>query len=387
MRIDVGVTGGQPNLLGSLTAAARPLPENADWHAFGTSHDPENCGKAWPWQACNTAGPAPDVQLASLCNCDVYIYAPNGGFLTTPPNPVDGITIYTPGPSGVPPFVIIDDNTILIDFDCGGGWGGVVISGIVIGNNAGPIDGTFDNPFPVNVTISDADCEDVPVAPFQLATSKPLNPGVDDVRFKPFLAEYNAASCPGGVAVDWDQLEGRARRGLPVRTSNVLAQALSSSTINGDPNDSPNLPTVANVIAGTAGLVNVVAGLLEEAIDCGLTGEAFIHAPHWTLSHWLTQFAGSIQQVGSAYKIGPHTLVLDQGTTGEAPIGEAAAAVGQAWIYISGPIEYATGSTQVLTDTTRGVTVRENTANVMVAQLAIYRFDPCCVFAALAEVC
>ena len=41
----------------------------------------------------------------------------------------------------------------------------------------------------------------------------------------------------------------------------------------------------------------------------------------------------------------------------------------------------------MLEDATRGVTTRENRANVIAAQLAIYRFDPCCVFAALVQVC
>src|SRR3990172_2145394 len=70
MRIDVGVTGGSPNLLGILTAAARPLPENADWHAFGTSHIVENCGLPWVWQKCTVADNVNEVQALLIENAD-----------------------------------------------------------------------------------------------------------------------------------------------------------------------------------------------------------------------------------------------------------------------------------------------------------------------------
>lgn len=275
-RLNVAVTGGAPNLLGSFTAAARPLPGDADWTAFGVSHTPENCGHPWLWQKCSTTELDP----------------------------------------------------------------------------------------------------------------KPLNEVVEDVTFQPFLVEYNAASCPGGIPGDWDQLPERARRGLALRLSKGIAEAFSSSTIHGDPNDSPNLPSTATDITpggGPSSLVNTIAGLLEEAEACGLNGEIYIHAPGWTLPHFLQNTL--ITQVGNAWKMGPHTVILDQGYTNEAPVGSPAAVAGQAWIYVSGPFEYATGSLEVFEDTTRGVDVRLNQANVIAGQLAIYRFDPCCVFAALAQVC
>lgn len=276
-RIDIGVTGGQPNLLGSLTAAARPLPDNIDWQAFGVDFTPENCGFAWPWQQCTVA--------------------------------------------------------------------------------------TDEDP-------------------------KPLNEGATPVTFKPFLAEYNAASCPGGIANNWAELADRAKRGLSVRTSRVLAQALSSSSPDGSANESPNLPTLATDITpllGPGELVCTLAGLLQDSVACGLNGEVFIHAPHWTLPTFLSDTL--ITQIGNVYKLGPHTVVFDQGYSNEAPTASPAAIAGQAWIYVTGPIEYAASSVQVLDDTTRGVTVRENRANVIAAQQAIYRFDPCCVYAALVQVC
>ncbi len=283
-RLDTAVTGGAPNLLGSLTAAARPLPEDADWQAYGISHTPENCGIAWPWQAC------------------------------TDPDEIE----------------------------------------------------------------------------------KPLNDAADPVEFRPFLIEFNSQAC--GMA-EFTRLEARAKRGLAFRSSYVVAQMLTSGSVYGDPNDSPNLPNAAHNITpggGPSNLRNTVAGLLEDAMQCGVTGEAFIHAPAWTLPHWLN--ARLITQVGAVWKMGPHTVVLDQGfanepTTGVADVADPDDAVqgdsageGQAWIYLSGPVEFALSSIEAIGDTTRGVTPLENRANVIAVQQGIYRFDPCCVFAALSEV-
>jgi len=283
-RLDIGVTGAAPNLLGSLTAAARPLPENAEWMAFGVSHTPEHCGKPWVWQECTEA--------------------------------------------------------------------------------------TDEDP-------------------------KPLNEAESPASFRPFMVEYNAQSC-SGIPGDWHELEARARRGLAGRVSNGIARAISSASPDGQQNQSPNLPDAAVDITGVApaGLANTIAGLLQDSFDCGATGEQWIWLPAWVLPHLLE--AQLVTQVGNVYKLGPHTVILDQGFTGAPPTGVGSdpdvpaspdAATGQAWVYVSGPVEFATGPTTILDDTTRGVSPRLNRANVIAGQLAIYRFDPCCVFAALAAVC
>lgn len=272
-RIDTGVTGGAPNLLGSLTAAARPLPEDADWQAFGVSHVPENCGAAWPWQHCT-----------------------------------DGV-----------------------------------------------------------------------------ANDKPLNPAVPPASFEPFLAEYNA-QCEG-MAFDLDGLVRKAENGLKVRSSFVLAQVLSSSTPDGQPNANPNLPELAQPVSSSPeNLACAVAALIDAATISGVVGELFFHAPAWTLPMWLKD--GLIEAVGNVYKMGPHTVVLDQGYIGEEPTGEAASSAPEsAWVYVTGPVEYAAGPVQTMADTTRGMEVRQNVANAIAAQLMIYRFDPCGVHAALVPVC
>jgi hypothetical protein len=274
-KVDTGVTGGTPNLLGSFTAAARPLPENTDWQAFGTSHVPENCGDAWVWQPCAS----------------------------------------------------------------------------------------------------------------EVVAEKPLNPGVDAVAFKPFMVEFNAASCDG-IPADHADLEARARRGLAVRVGHAIDRALSSSLPDGSPNESPNLPESADdetPVAGPGGIICTIGGLIQEAYDCGATGELFIHVPAWTLAAFLK--LNALTQVGTVYKFGPHTVIFDAGYSNEGPTGSPAAGPGEAWMYVTGPFEYATGPIKILDDTTGGVSPRLNRANIIAAQLAIYRFDPCCVKAARITVC
>ena len=222
----------------------------------------------------------------------------------------------------------------------------------------------------------------------ETVAAKPLNDGVDAVRFQPFLVEANAAACPGGIQRDSGVLAERASRILKWNASRQIGLAFSSATPDGYPNVNPNLTDSAvdaTPGGGPANLVNTISGLLEDAIACGLNGDLFIHAPHWTLPHWLTRQL--VEQVGSTFKLGGHTVVLDQGYANEPPNGGPNAGVGEAWIYVTSPVEYATGSVVQLADITDGYELRLNRANKMAAQLAIYRFDPCCVRAARARVC
>lgn len=280
--LDSPVTGGNPNPVGSLTASARPLPEDADWQAHGVSHDPEACQRAWVWQRCSDVVPDGD--------------------------PEEGDVV-----------------------------------------------------------------------------SKPLNGGIEPVTFLPFLIEANAA-CEG-ISRNRGVLDDRAKRTLQLNASQQIGRAFSSALPDGYANVNPNLTNSATDItgAGPSSLVNTLQSLLREAVECGLSGDLFIHAPHWTLPRFLEDT--QIVQVGQTFKLGGHTVVLDQGYTNEGPDEAPAAAADEAWLYISGPVEYATGPIQSLADMTEHVRLQLNTANAMAAQLGIYRFDPCCVKAARARIC
>lgn len=393
MKLDIGVTGGQPNLPGSLTAAARPLPENANWEAFGVDFTPENCGTAWPWQACTTVGVIPAVPCIDEVQQIEISGATGGTFTLTIGGQTTSSLAYGASDATVQAAIdaLFDPGDVVV-----GGSNDPDVYSLTYGGNfactdmpLAVIDDTqLTGPGAVSAQVT-VIIEGQASSP-EVVIDKPENAGVDSVEFHPFLAEYNARSC-GGIAGDWAALADRAKRGLAVRTGRVIAEVLSSSAPDGNANESPSLPTVATDVTptlldgGPAGLVNTVAGLLQEALACGANGELFIHAPHWTLPFWLNDTL--ITQVGNVFKLGPHTVVLDQGYTNESPVGSPDAAVGEANIYVTGPIEYTTGTAQLLDDTTRGVSTRLNQANAIVAQLAIYRFDPCCVFAARAKVC
>lgn len=283
--LDTAVTGGAPNLPGSLAAAARPLPENADWQAYGVEHVLENCAQAWVHQQCS--------------------------------DPETGL---------------------------------------------------------------------------------PLNDGAPKAHFHPFLAEFNVASCTGGFPQTYEQMSAVAKRGMTNRLTVALETAISASAPDGSANESPNLPDSAVDVTGddpATSIACAVGALLAAARSCGANGEAFIHAPDWLLPHFLAEHL--LTQVGNVFKLGPHTVVFGQGYVNEGPTGVATdpdtptaspgPTGGQAYLYLSGPVEFAAGAVQVLDDTTRGRDVLQNAANVMAVQLAVYRFDPCCVQAILVEPC
>lgn len=379
MKIDTGVVGGAPNLLGSLTAAARPFAEGVDWQAFGTSHTPENCGHAWPWQACSVAGREAVWTLVLVGDegstfvltflgedtADVFDMDA-AAFLAA----LEALPNVDPGD-----FTVTGDpNDWTITATDTGQYANTSLLGAFEGDGGGGL---------IGVATSVALIQEVVGTPL-----KPLNAGSDPYTFAPFLVEYNSQACDAGsIPNNWDELEARAKRGLQVRAGTIIAEVLSSSEVHGDPNDSPNLPTAATVVNPDAvGLQCALAKLIEAAYAAGATGELFFHAPAWALPAFLSET--QIVQVGNVWKLGPHTVVLDAGFSNEAPTaGGEDAEPGQAWIYVSGPVEVATGQVQVAPDTARGVSQRLNQANVIAAELAIYRFDPCAVNAALVDIC
>lgn len=231
-----------------------------------------------------------------------------------------------------------------------------------------------------SVVVPDGDPEEGDVV------AKPLNEGIEAVEFQPFLIEANAASCEGLLG-RLELLDPRARRTLQWNASRQLARAFSHPFPDGYANVNPNLTNTATDItdAGPSSLTNTIQDLLKRAIDCGATGDLTIHAPAWTLPRFLEEYL--IEQVGSTFKMGPHTVVLDYGYPNIGPIGSADAEADEAWIYVTGPVEYALDRVFVPEQAAQGIAIRLNDKDVLAMQLAIFRFDPCCVFAARARIC
>lgn len=382
--VDTGVSGGAPNLLGSLTASARVLDANVEWQAYGTSHVPENCGFAFPWQRCAEAAVTAGTPGVNEVQGVTIIAASGGTFtltfdgFTTAPIAYDASVAAVQAalnalPNVEPGDLVVSGVPGAWVITAGGQYAFTNIPQITI-DPTGLVEGEGFDAFTETTTEG-------------LPPGKSFNDGVAAVEFTPFLVEYNAQSCDG-IPGDWEALSDRARRGLAVRVSSAIAKALSSSILDELPNENYNLPTLATDIT-PGGVAEPVAcairRLIQEAYGCGATGELFIHVPAFLVPVLLQTTL--ITQVGNVWKLGPHTVVADQGYTNENPVGSVAPVDGEAYIYVSGPIEYATGQAQILEDTTGGVSPRLNRANVIAAQMVIYRFDPCCVYAALAEAC
>lgn len=198
----------------------------------------------------------------------------------------------------------------------------------------------------------------------------------DPVEFDPFLI-YAGTTCSG--APDVENLTELTRIKLARGTSRALARELhSSNALVGN----PDLVSSATDLTpgGTAvALKNAIAGLLSASGDCG-GGALTIHAPLVALPALMELTLASFD--GETYSIGGHTLIVDD-YPNEPPTGGPAATSDEAWLYVTGPVEYRLGERIDVAH----YTGRTNESIVLAEQLAIVRFDPCCVFAILADIC
>lgn len=195
------------------------------------------------------------------------------------------------------------------------------------------------------------------------STSKPA-----DVSFDPFML-YSHVNC-GGQPFETELLD-QANHALRVQQSMQLARQLVFS----DPDvDNPDLATTAEDItltnslgAAPQRLRNSLGGLLTHAVECGM-GEAVIHIPVVAMPHALSS---GVEYRDGKYFLGHIPVSFDD--YGQ-PDGSPNAG-DNAWIYLTGPVEVGIGSpleSSVYEN-------RLNQSTVLVEQLAILRFDPCCM--------
>lgn len=208
------------------------------------------------------------------------------------------------------------------------------------------------------------------------ATDKTTNSIADPVEFDPFLV-YHSKEC--STWMDQDDILDMARRGFERGLSKQLALQLQDD-ISGTGNPKLNDGVDLTPGGGPVGIVATLCGLLDAAADCELS-DLVIHAPHHALPAFLTSNLVEWDDAGSVWRIGPHRLSVDgYGTSG---IGAVVAAADESWIYVTGPVEWALGEELEL-DAIKAPT---NEAIALVERLAMLRFDPCCVFGAIAQVC
>lgn len=199
----------------------------------------------------------------------------------------------------------------------------------------------------------------------------------DPVEFDPFLV-YAGTQCSG--APDFDDLRQLSQIKLRRGMSGSLARELQSS----DPLvGNPDLVTTGIDITpgGVAvpSIKNAIAGLLTTSGECG-GGEITLHAPIVAMAALLT--FGLVEFTDGRYRLGGHTIILDN-YDNIGPVGSPVAADNEVWIWATGPVEYRLGENIDIAH----FTGRTNEGIVLAEQLAILRFDPCCVFAVRAEIC
>lgn len=195
----------------------------------------------------------------------------------------------------------------------------------------------------------------------------------DPAEFDPFLVGASV-KCSG--APDVADLKQLANIKLARGRSGQFARELYASAVG-----NPDLETSAtDITPGTTPCVDkAIAGLLTTAADCG-GGDITIHAPTVVLASLMSFNLVSFED--GRYRLGGHTIIVDD-YGNLPPTGGPAAVAGEAWIYATGPVEYALGAKP----DTEHFTGRLNESVVVAQQLAILRFDPCCSYAILASIC
>lgn len=198
----------------------------------------------------------------------------------------------------------------------------------------------------------------------------------DPVEFDPFLL-YAGVTCSGAPDLaDLEQLAKiRLRRGMSASLANQLLQSHPDV-------GNPDLVTLASDITPLGGapcMNNAIAGLMTTAQGCG-GGELTFHAPIVALAS-LMQY-DLVEFADGKYRLGGHTIIVDL-YENIGPAGSPVAGANEVYIYATGPVEYKLGATIDISH----FTGRTNEGIVLAEQLAIMRFDPCCVYAIRAEIC
>ncbi len=198
----------------------------------------------------------------------------------------------------------------------------------------------------------------------------------DPVEFDPFML-YAGKSCSGSA--NFDELTELARIALVRGASGRMAQELHTS----DPAiGNPDLVSTAQDISPLTApcIENAIAGLMSAAGLCG-GGELTFHVPFVALASLMKLNLVAFED--GRYRLGGHTIIVDDYPNEPPTVSGVAPTASQAWIYATGPVEYKLGQNIDVTNHKS----RTNTATVLAEQMAIIRFDPCCVFAILAEIC
>lgn len=230
--------------------------------------------------------------------------------------------------------------------------------------------------------------------------------GIDLAAFFPFTG-YVPAQC------DWMQQENaqaefdpEVMQQLEAASAWELSRELWTGETNaGGENASPSLqapfpgetdefdPT--HVFSSAASPRDAIANLIAAYADHTKVAGAVLHIPLVLMPHLLTEntlrLNGSVFELPGLAAVSPGPGYPDDGTTGpktQAHPAGAVAAAGQAWIYVTSPVETEMGP--IRREPEQAIASwfdrRTNQYYVLAEREMIYRFEPCAVWAALVTV-
>lgn len=215
------------------------------------------------------------------------------------------------------------------------------------------------------------------------ATTKDSDPVAEPVEFNPFLV-HAMTDC--STWMEPANLEQLAMMGADRIVSQTIAQQLQDNVVPGS--NSPSLNSVADVITGATpqDIVNTVSALTD-AMICGCAHtELVIHAPLRSFLFFKERQIIELNTSTGAWEIAPNIVMSFDCYSETGPDDLDTALDGsEIWLYATGPVEYAIGEQEVV-GRPDSITVRTNEAVSLVEGLAIVRFDPCCVKAAIATI-
>ena len=205
---------------------------------------------------------------------------------------------------------------------------------------------------------------------------KNISDSPDSVTFDTFVA-YHQAECDG--ANQSDAAEAAAITAYTRLRSAIWATELHTSQV-GNP-DLVGSATDLTPGGGPVGLCESLIGLIDAQVQCGVV-DVLLHAPLHAMPALLRD--SLVVFTGTRYLVGGVPISFDLypnlGPTGNPHDPPAA---NEAWLYATGPVEYASDAAESFVD----AVWRQNKRTISVEQHGILRFDPCCVNAVLATIC
>jgi hypothetical protein len=210
-------------------------------------------------------------------------------------------------------------------------------------------------------------------------------------EFEPVMLERLFECDQPNSSEDRAETEAEYQRRLQASSPSLLGQMLWEGNAS---SSNPSLQSTAVDLSGGGVVVSSIVGAvgtLLQAFEDTLTGvQPVVHIPKLLIAaaeseNVAAQSGGVLQGASGTYWVSPGPgYRYDEGPLDAAPVpAPIPAPAGSAWIFISGPAEYALSPTRVVWEQPDR---RTNFVSGRVQRMGLIRFDTCGVFAALASV-